>query len=113
MEQARLIHVKPDSCPALICQCAKLQHFGSPDININMSHQSADSSFVSLPALLHRYFDLSQAGQEFDKQHNVSLWYPLLYIPNFVPLQGLARFRRTIDWLFQFPELSRTYFRTD
>ena len=56
----------------------------------------------TLPALLHRYFDLSQAGREFDPEpcptlDLVSLWFPMLYGPLWTPLQCVTWFRYTTD----------------
>ena len=116
MEQALITHFKRGSCPVLMCQRAKAQHFGTTTVSelvpmkLGVDH--------TLPTLLHRYFDLSQAGREYDPEpcptfDLVSLWFPMLYTPRWTPLQCVAWFRYTTDWFSHFPEMPHTNFVTD
>ena len=116
MEQALITHFKRGSCPVLICQWAKAQHFGTTMIT-EPDHRSSMTDHT-LPALLHRYLDLSQAGSEHDSAPGpafdlVSLWLPMLYAPCWTPLQGVTWIRYTTDWLSHFPEMPHTNFVTD
>ena len=116
MEQALIIHFKRGSCPVLTCQWAKAQHFGTMTMAVQVPMKPRIAH--TLPALLHRYFDLSQAGREFDPEPSptldlVSLWFPILYAPLWTPLHCGAWFRCTTDWISHFPELPHTNFVTD
>ena len=116
MEQALITHVKRGSCPVLMCQWAKAQHFGTT--LVTEPDRSSSMPENTLPALLHRYFDLSQAGSEHDSVPGpaidlMSLWFPMLYAPCWTPLQGMTWFRYTTDWLSHFPEMPHTNFVTD
>ena len=116
MEQALIIHFKRGSCPVLICQWAQTQHFGTTIVVESDRNNPVDDHPLS--ALLHRYFDLSQAGREHDSTscpafELAHLWFPMLYTPCWTPLQGLTWFRHTADWLSHFPEMPHTTFVTD
>ena len=116
MEQALITHFKRGSCPVLMCQWAKAQHFGTPIVP-EPDHTSSGID-PALPTLLHRHFDLSQAGSEHDSAPGpafdlVNLWFPLMYTPCWTPLQGVTWFRYTTDWLSHFPEMPHTNFVTD
>ena len=98
MEQALITHFKRGSCPVLTCQWAKAQHFGTMTMSVQVPMKPGVDH--TLPALLHRYFDLSQAGREFD--------------PELCPTLDLVTwFRYTTDWLSHFPEMPHTSFVTD
>ena len=116
MEQALIIHFKRGSCPVLICQWAQTQHFGTTIVVESDRNNPVDDHPLS--ALLHRYFDLSQAGREHDSMSCPAfelayLWFPMLYTPCWTPLQGLTWFRHTADWLSHFPEMPHTTFVID
>ena len=93
MEQALITHFKRGSCSVLICQWAQAQHFGTTIVIASgRTNPVADHP---LSALLHRYFDLSQAGREHDSTscpafELAHLWFPMLYTPSWTPLQGLT-----------------------
>ena len=64
----------------LMCQRAKAQHFGTTIVS-EPDHMSSRIDHT-LPTLLHRHFDLSQAGSEHDSEPGptfdlVSLWFPI------------------------------------
>lgn len=116
MEQALITHFKRGSCPVLVRQWARSQSLGAPEAAVNVN--STPPVDNSLPALLHRHFELSQAGLEYDRWHNlttdfVSLWFPLLYTPTWTPLHCVNWFRYTTDWVSHFPELPHTCLLTD
>ena len=115
MEQALITHFKRGSCPVLMCQWAKAQHFG-PTLTNESDHRRSKIDHTP-PALLHRFFDLSQAGREYDLTPPafdlVSLWFPMVLAPCWTPLKGVTWFRSTTDWLSHFPEMLHTNFVID
>ena len=115
MEQALITHFKRSSCPVLTCEWARKMHFGSESAS---SLSDPALTTPSLPALLHRYFDMPYPGligstQNVSSLDLVDCWFPMLYEPYSYPQRHMQWFDQTAQWLAHFPELPQTRFVTD